>query len=429
MRLVFVGAGYVGLVSGACFAELGMQVTCVDIDAEKIAQLQQGIIPIYEPGLEELVKRNIAAGRLTFSTDLANSAANSDAVFLAVGTPCIDNSHEVDLSYIFAAAEQVLPHMQSNALLVVKSTVPPGTCDKLAELGANVVSNPEFLREGVAVNDFMCPDRIVVGVQNQAAADFMRQLYAKLEAPLLITSLATAELIKYSANAFLAMKITFINEMADICEKVSADVEQVAEGIGLDTRIGKQFLKPGPGFGGSCFPKDISALLDFSETVMAPSKLVNAVMSANNTRLDNCVQKVIVASNGNVKVKRIAVLGIAFKANTDDIRQSPALHLIQGLLNAGAQVVAYDPEAMDNARQHFAHEINLEFATDINACLQDAEVAVIATEWPEFAQLEAAMLHELMKHPLLVDLRNLYAKDHFADSGVNYISVGRTADA
>lgn len=429
MRLVFVGAGYVGLVSGACFAELGMNVTCVDIDAEKIAQLQQGHIPIYEPGLEELVKRNITEGRLNFSVDLTESPATADAVFLAVGTPCVKNSNEVDLSYIFSAAKQVLLYMQNDALLVVKSTVPPGTCQKLTELGANVVSNPEFLREGMAINDFMFPDRIVVGVQNKLAADFMRKLYAKFEAPLLVTSLGTAELIKYSSNAFLAMKITFINEIADICEKVSADVEQVAEGIGLDTRIGKQFLKPGPGFGGSCFPKDISALLDFSETVMAPSKLVNAVMSANNTRLDNCVQKVIVASNNNVKVKRVAVLGIAFKANTDDIRQSPALHLIHGLLNAGAKVVAYDPEAMDNAKQHFAHETNLEFATDINACLQDAEVAVIATEWPEFAQLDADMLHKLMKYPLLVDLRNLYAKDHFIDSGVNYISVGRTADA
>lgn len=429
MHLVFIGAGYVGLVSGTCFAELGIKVTCVDIDSQKITQLQQGNIPIYEPGLDELVQRNTAAGRLYFSTDLKASVASADAVFLAVGTPCVKNSNEVDLSYIFSAAEQVLPHMQSDALLVVKSTVPPGTCSRLVKLGANVVSNPEFLREGVAVNDFMHPDRIVVGVQSDSAADFMRKLYAKLEAPLLITSLATAELIKYSANAFLAMKITFINEMADICEKVSADVEQVAEGIGLDTRIGKQFLKPGPGFGGSCFPKDVSALLDFSETVMAPSKLVNAVMTANKKRLDSCVQKVIVANNGDVKVKRIAVLGIAFKANTDDIRQSPALHLIQGLLNAGAEVVAYDPEAMENAKQHFSHEHNLKFAVDTKSCLQDAEVAVIATEWPEFAKLEPSMLQELMKHPLLVDFRNLYAKDHFADSGVNYISVGRTADA
>lgn len=429
MHLVFIGAGYVGLVSGTCFAELGIKVTCVDIDAEKIAKLQQGIVPIYEPGLEELVQRNMVAKRLTFSTDLAQSVASADAVFLAVGTPCLADSNAVDLSFIFSAAKQVIPHMQKDALLVVKSTVPPGTCEKIAALGANVVSNPEFLREGMAVNDFMQPDRIVVGVQNAQAADFMRLLYAKLDAPLLATSLATAELIKYSANAFLAMKIAFINEIADICEKVAADVEQVAEGIGLDKRIGKQFLKAGPGFGGSCFPKDISALQDFSETVMAPSKLVHAVMTANNSRLDSCIQKVIIAGGSNIQVKRIAVLGIAFKANTDDIRQSPALHLIKGLLNAGAQVIAYDPAAMDNAKKHFVSTINLEFATDIKHCLQDAEVAVIATEWPEFAQLDAAVLRELMSQPILVDLRNLYAKDHFASSGVKYISVGRTVDA
>lgn len=430
MRLVFIGTGYVGLVSGTCFAELGYAVTCVDIDADKIAALQNGQIPIYEPQLEDLVQRNVAAGRLQFATDVAGSVTDADLVFLAVGTPCLPGSDAVDLSYIFAGAEMVAPHLRSDALLVVKSTVPPGTCRKLSTLGCNVVSNPEFLREGAAVQDFMHPDRVVIGCEDAQAAAKMQQLYAGLNAPIVTTTLETAELIKYSANAFLAMKVAYINEIADVCEKIGADAQQVAYGIGLDRRIGQHFLQPGPGFGGSCFPKDIRGLNEFAQTVMAPSKLVSAVIDANNARFANCVQKIkelCCGCCGSVKDKTIAVLGLAFKANTDDIRESPAIKICELLLAEGAIVKAYDPAAMENAAKHFAGNSNIQFCASIEECLQDAATTVIATEWQEFKNLDPILIKNVMTKPLIIDFRNLYAQDAFTKHAIQYESVGRAS--
>ena len=438
MRVAMIGSGYVGLVSGACFADFGHVVTCVDNDNRKIKALQAGDIPIFEPGLEELVAKNVAQERLFFTTDIVKAVQETEAVFIAVGTPSRRGDAHADLSYVYAAAEEIAPIIDGFTVIVTKSTVPVGTGDEIEAIIKRVrpdadicvVSNPEFLREGAAINDFKRPDRVVVGLDGSAqvqaqAVETMRQLYRPLylnETPMLFTNRRTSELIKYAANAFLATKIAFINEMADLCEKVGADVQQVSRGIGLDGRIGAKFLNAGPGYGGSCFPKDTLAIVKTAQDFGAPVTIIEAVEAANKGRKKAMARKITVACGGDVGGKRIAVLGLAFKPNTDDMRDAPSLDIIPALQEAGASIAAYDPEAMSEAAKVLK---NVDYANDAYAGLQGADALVLVTEWDQFRALDLDRVKAALKTPIVVDLRNIYRPDEMAASGFLYTSIGR----
>lgn len=434
MNIVVIGTGYVGLVSGACFSEFGFNVTCIDKDVEKIDRLKAGEIPIYEPGLEGLVARNYQAGRLKFATTLADNVCHADAVFIAVGTPTRRGDGHADLSYVFAAAREVAAELSDYTVIITKSTVPVGTGRQVEEVvkAANpeadfdVVSNPEFLREGSAIGDFMRPDRVVVGAESERAIARMRALYRPLyliEKPVLFTSLETAELIKYAANAFLAVKISYINQMADLCEAVGADVHDVAKGMGLDNRIGAKFLHPGPGYGGSCFPKDTLALVKTAELHDVPVSIVSDVVAYNEARKEAMAARVIAAYDGYIKGKKIAVLGLAFKPETDDMRESPALDIVTSLAAAGASITAYDPAAMEEARPLLPDSVL--YVASAQDCLKGADCAVMVTEWNEFRALTPQLFKQLMAVPKLVDLRNIYDPDRMREMGIEYQSIGR----
>ena len=434
MKIAIIGGGYVGLVSGACFAEFGVSVSVYEADPGKRRMLLEGKIPIYEPGLDKLVAENATAGRLAFPEHLADGIAEAEAVFIAVGTPARRGDGHADLTYVFAAVEQVVRALDHPAIIVTKSTVPVGTGRKIAalaqalrpELAIEVAANPEFLREGSAITDFMRPDRVVVGTDSERAREVLRRLYRPLyliEAPIVFTGLESAELIKYAANGFLAMKITFINEMADLCERLGADVHDLARGIGLDGRIGRKFLHPGPGFGGSCFPKDTLALVRIAEEAGAPSRLINAVVEVNDARKEGLAARVIAACGGTVAGKRVAVLGLAFKPETDDMREAPSLPLVRGLVEAGAEVVAFDPEAMAGAKPLLPPAV--EFAADAPAAVAGADVLVLMTEWNEFRALSPARLKQSMRGRVVVDLRNVFEPAAMRAAGFAYQGVGR----
>jgi UDPglucose 6-dehydrogenase len=433
MRIAVVGTGYVGLVSGACFSEFGVDVTCVDNDAAKIARLERGEMPIYEPGLDQVVATNVAAGRLKFATDLASVVQDADGVFIAVGTPSRRGDGHADLSYVFAAAEEIAGALSGYTVVVTKSTVPVGTGRKVAEIVRkkrpdaqfDVASNPEFLREGSAIQDFMRPDRVVIGAESERARAVMRELYRPLyliETPILFTSLETAELIKYAANSFLATKIAFINEVADLCEKVGADVQDVARGIGLDGRIGRKFLHAGPGFGGSCFPKDCLALVRTAQEAGAPLRIVETVVTGNDRRKDRMAERVVAALGGSVKDKTVACLGLTFKPNTDDMRDSPSLAIVPALIEAGATVRAFDPEGTNEARKLLS---GVNFCANAYEAMEGAHALVIITEWNEFRALDLARVRSLLKTPTIVDLRNIYKPADMAEAGFFYFSIGR----
>ncbi|GAM97993.1 UDP-glucose dehydrogenase [alpha proteobacterium U9-1i] len=433
MRVTMIGTGYVGLVSGACFADFGHTVTCVDKDAGKIARLQKGEIPIFEPGLDELVKDNVEQGRLFFTTDPTQAIREADAVFIAVGTPSRRGDGHADLSYVYAAAEEIAGLMNGYTVVVTKSTVPVGTGDEVEAIIKKVrpdadfavVSNPEFLREGAAINDFKRPDRVVVGTDDERARERMRDLYRPLflnETPLIFTSRRTSELTKYAANAFLAMKITFINEIAELCEEVGANVQEVARGIGLDNRIGKKFLNAGPGYGGSCFPKDTLALMKTARDAGAPIELIETTVRVNSARKQKMAQKIIDALDGNVKGKTIAVLGLTFKPNTDDMRDAPALDIVPTLQAEGAKIRAFDPEGMTEAK-HMLKDVS--FATGPYDCVQGADAVVMITEWDQFRALDLGRIKDSLKTPIVVDLRNIYRPDEMKAKGFTYVSVGR----
>ena len=434
MKIAIIGGGYVGLVSGACFAEFGVDVAVFEADPAKRTMLLEGKIPIYEPGLDRLVADNAAAGRLNFPTTLQAGISDAEAVFIAVGTPTRRGDGHADLTYVFAAVEQVVLALDHPAILVTKSTVPVGTGRKIAELAhrlrpdlkIEVASNPEFLREGSAITDFMRPDRVVVGADTDWARDVLQRLYRPLyliETPIVFAGLETAELIKYAANGFLAMKITFINEMADLCEKVGADVNDVARGIGLDGRIGRKFLHAGPGFGGSCFPKDTLALMRIAEEAGAPSRLIQSVVSVNDFRKVAMAERVVAACGGSVAGKRIAILGLAFKPETDDMREAPSLPLIGALLDAGASVVGFDPVAMGVAKAILPPAMT--FAPDATTALTGADALVLVTEWNEFRALAPARLAQLMRGKVIVDLRNVFDPIAMREAGFGYFGIGR----
>ena len=433
MRVTIIGAGYVGLVSGACFADFGHDVVCVDKDRAKIGKLERGEIPIYEPGLEALVAENVKAGRLSFSLDLAASVPNADAVFIAVGTPSRRGDGFADLSYVHQAAAEIAAALDGYTVIVTKSTVPVGTGTEVEEIirkhrpdaEFSVVSNPEFLREGAAIEDFKRPDRIVVGAEDERARKVMRELYRPLylnETPIVFTNRATSELIKYAANAFMATKITFINEMADLCEKVGANVQEVAKGIGLDGRIGGKFLHAGPGYGGSCFPKDTLALVRTAAVNGAPTKIVEAVVAINDARKKKMAERVIDACGGSLKDKTVAVLGLTFKPNTDDMRDAPSLDIVPALQAGGARVRAFDPAGTHEAKALLK---DVDYVGGPYQALEGADAVVIITEWDEFRALDLARLKSLMKTPVMIDLRNIYRPDEMAEAGVQYHSIGR----
>lgn len=433
MKVAMIGTGYVGLVSGACFAEFGHDVVCVDKDAGKIERLRKGEIPIFEPGLDALVAANAEAGRLTFTTKIEEAAPGAEAVFIAVGTPSRRGDGHADLTYVFAAAEEIADVLQDYAVIVTKSTVPVGTGDRIEELmrarrpdlDFDVASNPEFLREGAAIADFMRPDRVVVGTSAERAREVMQKIYRPLflnETPVLFTDRRTSELTKYAANAFLATKITFINEMADLCEATGANVQDVARGIGLDGRIGRKFLHAGPGYGGSCFPKDTKALLQTAQEFQSPTRIVEAVVDANDRRKKRMAGKIIDAFGGTVAGKRIAVLGVTFKPNTDDMRDAPSLDILPALQREGAAISAFDPEGMAEATKLLE---GIEWAEDAYGTMRDADGIVILTEWNEFRALDLGRMKALLKTPLMIDLRNIYTPDEMAESGFAYHSVGR----
>ncbi len=434
MRVVMIGCGYVGLVSGACFSEFGHDVICVDNDRDKIECLEHGKMTIFEPGLDALVQDNFVSGRLSFSTDLKGSMLNADAVFIAVGTPSRRGDGEADVSYVLAAAEEIATSLSGYTVVVSKSTVPVGTTRRIAqviqsrhpEADFDIASNPEFLREGSAINDFMRPDRVVVGTTSERARDTMRDLYRPLfllETPVIFTSLESAELTKYAANTFLATKITFINEMADLCEKVGADVHDVARGMGLDRRIGSKFLHPGPGFGGSCFPKDTLALTHIAAAEGTPSRISETVVQVNRDRKKRMAKKIIDACGGDVNGATIAVLGLTFKPNTDDMREAPSLDIIPVLAEAGAILRLYDPEGMAAAK---------EILDDVTWCegsyeaVEGADALAILTEWNQFRALDLVRIRNLMRNPVVIDLRNVYDPITMAAAGFTYESVGRT---
>ena len=433
MRVAMIGTGYVGLVSGACFADFGHDVTCVDNDKAKIAALEKGVVPIYEPGLTDLVAANSRAGRLKFTTDLKTAVAGADAVFIAVGTPSRRGDGHADLTYVFDATREIAAALDGFTVVITKSTVPVGTGDEVeriirethAEAQCAVVSNPEFLREGAAIQDFKHPDRIVVGTEDQRARDVMTEIYRPLylnRSPILFTGRRTAELIKYAANAFLATKITFINEIADLAEKVGADVQEIARGIGLDNRIGSKFLHAGPGYGGSCFPKDTVALIKTGQDYEAPLRIVEAVAAVNDSRKRAMARKVSSALNGDLRGKTVAVLGLTFKPNTDDMRDSPSLPLITALQDMGAKVRAYDPVGMEQAKPMMS---NVTFCDDAYSCADGASALVIVTEWEQFRALDFKRLKTIMVSRVLVDLRNIYLPAEVARHGFVYESVGR----
>lgn len=433
MHITMIGSGYVGLVSGACFADFGHDVVCVDKDEGKIAALKAGRMPIYEPGLEALVATNVAAGRLTFTTDLAASVAGADAIFIAVGTPSRRGDGHADLSYVFAATEEIAAAVTGPTVVVTKSTVPVGTGDKVEailreqrpEVHVAVVSNPEFLREGAAIGDFKRPDRIVIGTDDEAARKVMRNVYRPLylnESPILFTGRRTSELIKYAANAFLATKITFINEIADLCEAVGANVQDVSRGIGLDNRIGAKFLHAGPGYGGSCFPKDTLALLKTAEDFESPVHIVEAVVKVNDSRKRAMGRKVLHALGDAPKGKTVALLGLTFKPNTDDMRDAPSIAIAQALTDAGVTVRAYDPEGVEQARRVMPE---LTYCKDAYEAATGADAVVIVTEWDAFRALDLAKLAAIMAAPVLVDLRNVYRREEVEATGFAYTAVGR----
>jgi UDPglucose 6-dehydrogenase len=429
-----VGTGYVGLVSGACFADFGHQVICVDKDVGKIDRLHQGIMPIFEPGLEDLVESNVKAGRLSFTTDLSEAVKDADTVFIAVGTPSRRGDGHADLSYVEQAAREIAEHMRGYTVVVNKSTVPVGTGDLVQSIMAevnptgdfSVVSNPEFLREGAAIGDFKRPDRVVVGTEDERARQVMRELYRPLflnETPILFTDRRTSELIKYAANAFLAVKIAYINEMADLCEQVGANVQEVARGIGLDNRIGKKFLNAGPGYGGSCFPKDTLALMRTAQEAHAPVTIVEATVASNTNRKKRMASKIIEACGGDVSGKTIGILGLTFKPNTDDMRDSPSLDIVPALLAAGARIQAYDPEGMEEAKKELT---GIEMVEGPYSVADNADALVILTEWDQFRALDFERLSRQMKQPIMVDLRNIYNPDDLRQNGFTYVSIGRS---
>ncbi len=433
MRVAMIGAGYVGLVSGACFADFGHTVTCIDKDQSKIDMLKAGKMPIFEPGLDTLVATNTREGRLSFTSDPSEAVREADAVFIGVGTPSRRGDGHADLSYVFAAAAEIADQMDGYTVIVTKSTVPVGTGDKVEAIIRErrpdaefaVVSNPEFLREGAAIDDFKRPDRIVVGAEDERAREVMRELYRPLflnETPIVFTDRRTSELTKYAGNAFLAMKITFINEIADLCEKVGADVQQVARGIGLDRRIGGKFLNAGPGYGGSCFPKDTLALVRTAQEAGAPIELVETTVQVNNARKKAMARKIIAAMGGDVSGKTIAVLGLTFKPNTDDMRDSPALDIIPALQAAGATVKAFDPEGMHEAKKLLE---GVTFSAGAYECAEGADAVALVTEWDQFRALDLDRLKSALKAPLIVDLRNIYKRREMETAGFTYVSIGR----
>ncbi|MDA9048104.1 UDP-glucose/GDP-mannose dehydrogenase family protein [Hellea sp.] len=433
MRITIIGSGYVGLVSGVCFSDFGHTVTCVDKDEGKINRLNNGEVPIFEPGLNKLISDNIKGGRLFFTTHMEQAVKEAEAVFIAVGTPSRRGDGHADLSYVYAVADEVAEFIEGFTLIVTKSTVPVGTGDRIENIIRQrnptsdfaVVSNPEFLREGAAINDFKHPDRVVVGTEDPRAVEVMKQIYRSIylnETPMLFTNRRTSELIKYAGNAFLATKITFINEMADLCEKVGANVQEVARGIGLDGRIGKKFLNAGPGYGGSCFPKDTLAIVKTAQDNNSPLKIIEAVEQANNQRKKSMAGKIINACGGDVKGKTIAILGLAFKPNTDDMRYAPSLDIIPALQEAGAKIKAYDPESME-AASHLLQNIN--YTEDSYECIRQSDALVIITEWDQFRALSLDQIKISMKTPIIIDLRNIYSPAKMKQCGFEYTSIGR----
>ena len=436
MRIAMIGGGYVGLVSAACFADLGTEVAIVEADPMRLGMLREGRMPIYEPGLDRLVAAGIAAGRLSFGGDLAQAVAGAEAVFIAVGTPTRRGDGHADVSYVLAAAEQVARALTGYAVVVTKSTVPVGTGRRIAEamrrlrpeLDADVASNPEFLREGSAIGDFMRPDRVVIGTSGERAREVLGRLYRPLsliEAPILFTEVETAELIKYAANSFLAMKVTFINEMADLCEKVGADVHDVARGIGMDGRIGRKFLHPGPGFGGSCFPKDTLALMRISQDWGAPSRLVETTVAVNEARKAGMAARIVAACGGSVHGKTLAVLGLTFKPETDDMRDAPSVAIISRLVEEGAAIRAFDPVAMEHARPLLPGCVA--YCEDAYDAMQGADAIIVVTEWNEFRALSPARVRDTMRGRVVVDLRNVFDPAAMAAAGLAYQGVGRRA--
>ncbi len=439
MQIGMVGTGYVGLVSGTCFAEFGIEVVCLDKDESKIARLEKGEIPIYEPGLEDLVAKQVKAERLSFTTDLKEAVIGSKAVFIAVGTPSRAEDGHADMSYVYQAAREIAQVMEGYTLIVTKSTVPVGTAQEVKKIVQeeldkrgddsiefDVCSNPEFLREGAAINDFIRPDRVVIGCESERAVEIMRDLYRPLyinETPMVVTSPETAETIKYAGNAFLATKITFINEIANLCEQTGANVQEVAKGIGLDGRIGSKFLHAGPGYGGSCFPKDTLALTQIGNKFGAPQQIVETVVKVNDERQRSMAQRVIEACGGDVSGKRIGVLGLSFKPNTDDMREAPSLQIIPILQDGGANVAVFDPVAMDEAKKHFE---NLEWCDDPYDVAKDADALVIITEWNEFRGLSMSRIADVMKTKCLIDMRNIYKPEDMRERGFHYVSIGRS---
>ena len=433
MRVAMIGTGYVGLVSGACFSDFGYDVVCVDKDASKIEKLERGEIPIFEPGLDDLVAENVKAGRLSFTRDLKSAVPSADALFIAVGTPSRRGDGFADLSYVYAAAEEIAEAMDCFTVVVTKSTVPVGTGAEVEAIIRKVrpdadfavVSNPEFLREGAAIDDFKRPDRVVVGAEDERAREVMRELYRPLflnETPILFTNRPTSELIKYAGNAFLATKITFINEMADLCEKVGANVQEVARGIGLDGRIGGKFLHAGPGYGGSCFPKDTLALVRTAQKAEAPTRIVEAVVQVNDERKRKMADRIIQACGGDVSGRSIAILGLTFKPNTDDMRDSPALDIVPALIEAGASVRAFDPAGMEEAQKLMDGVV---YCDGPYHAIEGSEVVAILTEWDEFRALDLNRVLGLMGTPVMVDLRNIYSPADMAARGFDYYSIGR----
>ena len=433
MRITIIGAGYVGLVSGACFADFGQDVTCVDKDADRLAMLEVGRMPIYEPGLDALVATNVAKGRLNFSADLKAAVAGSSVVFIAVGTPSRRGDGHADLSYVQAAAREIGAALEGFTVVVNKSTVPVGTGDEVERIIRQVnpradfavVSNPEFLREGSAIEDFKRPDRVVVGTEDERARAVMAELYRPLSlnaSPVQYTARRTAELTKYAANAFLAMKITFINEIADLCEKLNADVQDVAHGIGMDRRIGSKFLHAGPGYGGSCFPKDTRALLKIAEDADGRMRLIETTVAINEERKRAMADRIVAACGGSVDGRKIAILGLTFKPNTDDMREAPSIAIIEALQEAGATVCAYDPVGMEQAR---AVMENVAFAGGIYEAAEGADAVAIVTEWNEFRSLDLRRLASVMATPVMVDFRNVYRGDEVREAGFAYVGVGR----
>lgn len=434
MNVVMIGSGYVGLVSGTCFAEFGTNVTCIDVDKNKIDALNNDQIPIYEPGLDELVEKNKKQGRLKFATDFANTIPNADLVFIAVGTPTRRGDGHADLSYVYKAAREIAPHLSGYTVIVDKSTVPVGTARNVKRIIAetnpdadfDVASNPEFLREGAAITDFMRPDRVVLGVENERAGNLLKQLYRPLnliETPVLMTTLETAELIKYASNAFLATKISFINEISALCEKTGADVHAVAKGMGLDGRIGRKFLHPGPGYGGSCFPKDTKALVRIAQEHGVSSRIVEAVIEVNEAQKARMISKIRYALNGNESDKTIAVLGLTFKPETDDMRDAPSLAILPKLIENGAIIRAHDPQGIKEAKLLLPDSIK--YFDDIYVTIKDADAIVLMTEWNVYRGLDLEHIRKIMKGDVFIDLRNVYERDQMTRAGFSYYCVGR----